>query len=470
MQARRVHFVGIGGYSMSGLALYLKRQAVAVTGSDMKPSSRTDRLQAAGVEVRFGHDPSHIPIPSPDLVVYNTDVPPDNPEIREAAARGIPLWHRSQLLAAILDGKPTVAVSGTHGKTTTTSMVGFILVKAGLDPTVLVGGEVDAFGGNVHIGRGAWMVVEADESDGSFLRYQPTVAVATNIEPEHLEHYQGEFGRVVAAYRAFLDRIPSDGLAVVGWDSPPLAEMAAELSRPVLGYGLHPGARLRAEAISADAAGTTFTAVMDGQPLTRVRLAIPGRHNVVNALAAMAAAHRVGVDWAEAASLLEQFRNARRRFQVLWEGAVRVVDDYAHHPSEIRATLAAARQVTRGRVVAAFQPQRYTRTKHLWEAFPSAFGEADEVFLTDIYAPPGERPIAGVSGAKLAAAVAAAKPGRVHFIPDLMAMVPALAQAAGPGDTVCTMGAGDIWRVGEALAGWFRGQAAPPEASGPSSK
>jgi UDP-N-acetylmuramate--alanine ligase len=300
------------------------------------------------------------------------------------------------------------------------------------------------------------MVVEADESDGSFLRYRPTVAVATNVEPEHLEHYGGDFGRVVEAFARYLGAVPDGGLAVLGIDNPVLADLAQGLRSPWIGYGLSPKARLTARAVEAGPEGTRFVAVLDGQPVAEVRLALPGLHNVQNALAAMAAAHHVGIDWQAAGAQLARFQNARRRFQVLWPGPVRVVDDYAHHPTEIRSTIAAARQVTRGRVLVAFQPQRYSRTQRLWEAFPPAFAEADEVFLTEIYAPPGERPIPGLSGAKLAEAVAAHKPGRVHFVPDLMALVPAIRARARADDTVCTMGAGDIWRVGEALAAAYR--------------
>lgn len=435
---------------MSGLALILHAQGVRVTGSDMNRSSRTERLQGSGIPVFYGHAGEHIG--DADVVVYTTDVPRDNPERARAEAEGRVLKHRSELLAEILSGYQSILVAGTHGKTTTSTMIGCILADTGRDPTVLVGGEVKAFGGNIRRGSGSLAVAEADESDGSFLRYRPWVAVATNVEPEHLEHYGGSLVNLAAAFETFVSSVPAGGLAILGHDSPPLREIARRRAGPTRTYGLEPGADVTARDISLTPGGSRFTVVVDGGEEAVVTLPIPGRHNVTNALGAMAAVRHAGVPWAEAARVLARFENAARRFQrVFDDGRVLVVDDYAHHPSEIAATLRAARQVTPGRVLAVFQPQRYTRTKLLWDRFVTAFDAADQVYLTEIYAPPGESPIAGVSGERLAAAVRASVGGGVHFIPDPCRMPELLASVLRPGDTVLTMGAGNIYQVAYAL-------------------
>lgn len=449
-EMKHIHFIGIGGYSMSGLAILLHSQGFSVSGSDVRESSRTQRARAAGVRVYIGHAAAQVA--GADEVVYNTDIPPDNPERRAALKAGIPLVHRSEVLARALQPYRSITVSGTHGKTTTTSMIGTILAQCGYDPTVLVGGEVPAFGGTVRIGRGSWAVAEADESDGTFLRYQPTIAVATNVEPEHLDHFGGSFDNLVAAFSDYLGKVPADGVAVVGVDNPVLARLAGKLAVPVVGYGLHPGARVRAEAVSADGEGSRLTLVVDGVRRAEGRIGVPGRHNVLNALAAVAAAHRVGIGWAEGLAALEHFRNAARRLEVLWQGECRVIDDYAHHPTEIAATLDSARQLTRGRLIALFQPQRYVRTRNLWDQFVTAFGEADEVFLTDIYAPPGEAPIPGVTGKRLAEAIGKARGRTVGFAADMFDLVPVVVSLLKPGDTFLTMGAGNVYQVAEKVA------------------
>lgn len=450
MAGQRVHFIGIGGYSMSGLALWLKHQGDFVQGSDMNRSSRTERLEKAGIPVYYGHDGAHVV--DADYVVYNTDVREDNPERKAAEALGITLLHRSEVLQEILSGYRTVTVSGTHGKTTTTTMIGTLLTAGGLDPTVLVGGEVPQFDGNLRIGHGAFAVAEADESDGSFLRYRPLVAVATNIEPEHLDHFENRFDALVDAFRRYLSRVPRDGLAVIGIDNAILRDMAKELAVPVVTYGFHEDADIRADDVAPGRDGTAFTVIERGAARGSAVLALPGRHNVANALAALAVARFLGVDWSRAVSALKTFHNANRRFQVLKAGPVQVVDDYAHHPTEIRATLQACRQVTPGRIIAMFQPQRYSRTQSLWNEFCHAFDLADDLFLTEIYSPPGEKPIPGVSGQALAEAVAKSRGRPVRYVPDMFeAVEPALAQLK-PGDTFITMGAGNVYQVAEKVA------------------
>mgnify|MGYP001770675970 CR=1 FL=1 len=444
-----VHFIGVGGYSMSGLALWMHQKGHRVTGSDMNPSSRTERLERAGIPVYYGHAASHVA--GAERVVYNTDVRPDNPERAWAEAQGIPLVHRSEVLAEILDQYRTITVSGTHGKTTTTTMIGHLLADAGLDPTVFVGGEVGEFDGNLRVGHSVWAVAEADESDGTFLRYHPDIAVATNIEPEHLDHFENRFDRLVEAFRTYLSRVPDHGLAVIGVDNPILARLAADLSRPAVTYGLGDTADLRAIRVEPRVGETRAEVVWGGRSVGQLRLVVPGVHNVVNSLAALAVGHHLGIPWDTGLASLEHFHNAARRFQILAETPFLVVDDYAHHPTEIRATLKAARQVTRGRVVALFQPQRYVRTQNLWDAFVEAFQDADILILTEIYAPPGESPIAGITGEKLADAIRS-RQHPVYFVSDMWEAVPMVKSLLTPGDTFITMGAGPVYQVAQRVA------------------
>ncbi len=451
---KQVHFIGIGGYSMSGLALLLHGQGYRVTGSDMKRSSRTERLEEAGIPVYYEHRPEWIQ--GQDLVVYNTDVSPDNAERREAEHQGVRLLHRSEILAEALLPYKAITVSGTHGKTTTTTMIGTILQHQGLDPTVLVGGEVPQFKGNLLVGKGAYAVAEADESDGTFLRYRPMVAVATNVEPEHLDHFGGSFERLVAAFEEYLAKVPPSGLAVIGIDNAILRQIGERLSVPVAGYGISDDAMVRARDVTTSAKGTTFTLEVEGRVQGQAELRVPGIHNVVNALGALTAAHHVGVPWVDGIESMREFTNAARRFQVLFDGPSRVVDDYAHHPTEIQSTLRAARQVTSGRVLALFQPQRYVRTKNLWQDFVESFSDADELYLTDIYAPPGEPIIPGVTGAALAHAVSERQGKDVYFYSDMMGAIEPILLDLQPGDTLITMGAGNVYQVAEIIADQLR--------------
>lgn len=458
-QGQRVHFIGIGGYGMSGLARVLLQMGFTVTGSDARPSERVEKLRAAGAQVFIGHDPAHVE--GADVVVYSTDVPAENLELQTARARGLKVLHRSELLAEFLNRQSGIAVTGTHGKTTTTAMLALILAEGGLDPTALIGGEVPELGGNARLGSGPYVVAEADESDRSFLRYYPTVAVVTNIEPEHLEHYGGDFGQVLAAYRQFLGQVRGDGLIVACADDPRVLALAREqMGRPgaprVILYGLGPEAAWSAREIRPVAGGMAFVAVRGGRDLGEVRLRVPGQHNVLNALAALAVGDWLGLSFADMARTLAKFSGAKRRFQIIAEAqGVLVVDDYAHHPTEIQATLRAAREVASGRgggrVVAVFQPQRYTRTYHLMEAFTRAFDDADVLVLTEIYSPPGERPIPGVSSQVLAERIQARTGRPVVLIPDKEGIVAYLLEQVRPGDLVLTMGAGDIWQVAKSL-------------------
>jgi UDP-N-acetylmuramate--alanine ligase len=447
---KRIHFIGIGGYSMSGLALWLAHHGYQVTGSDMNPSSRTERLARHGIPVMYGHRPSNVV--GADEVVYNTDVQDDNVERQEALRRGIRLRHRSDVLADIVNARRAILISGSHGKTTTTTMIGTLLIQAGYDPSVLVGGEVALFDGNVRVGGSDWVVAEADESDGTFLRYRPEIAVATNIEPEHLEHFHESFEELVAAFQQFIQSVTPEGVAVLGIDNPPLAALSQDTGVPTITYGFHPHALVSAVIEHQGLDGTHGQMTIAGQPIGAFDLRVPGRHNVQNALATLAVAHHLHIDYRLVFETLRQFQNAHRRFQVLVPGPVRVVDDYAHHPTEIRATLEACRQVTAGRVVVLFQPQRYVRTQHLWQDFISAFDAADVVILTEIYSPPGERPIDGVSGRALADAIQARGTTTVYFVPNMFDAIPLVLPLLRPGDTFMTMGAGPVYKVGEEMS------------------
>lgn len=447
---RKIHFIGIGGYGMSGLAQVAHQLGLRVTGSDMKSSDRTRRLQAMGITVFIGHDAAQVG--DPDIVVYNTDVPPSNPELASARARGLEVWHRSELLAALLNERQGIAVTGTHGKTTTTSMISLILERAGLDPTILIGGELDAIGGNAKLGRGPYLVAEACESDGSFLRYRPYLAVATNIEPEHLEHYGGDFSKIVAAFEAFIGQVRDGGLAVLCSDDANLRSIADRCPVPVTRYGLQSGAEVTATDIVQREGGSRFKVWKGGEPLGEISLAVPGVHNVLNALAAVTVALHLGVEFARIAEILATFGGARRRFQKIADvGGILVVDDYAHHPTEINATIRAAKESTGRRVVAVFQPQRYVRTYNLMKEFSRAFSHADVIVLTDIYSPPGEEPIPGVSSEVLAGLIEKHEGRKVILLHSKDEIVRYLYDQAVPGDLILTMGAGDIWTVARDL-------------------
>lgn len=452
---RRVHFVGVGGYSMSGLAEVLAARGDRVSGSDIKPSSRTERLLRKGIPVAFGHRAENAE--GADVVVYNSDVPADNPELAAARTTGATIVHRSDILAEVMAGGRAIAVTGTHGKTTVSTLIGHILIGAGEDPTVLVGGEVDAWDGGVRIGRGPWVVAETDESDGSFLKYRPEVAVVTNVEPEHLDHYHGSFEAVKAAVKTFLAHVNPGGAVIVSADDPFLRHVSVPGGRAAIRYGTHPAASFSVEVTGVAGEGHRFRVTWDGKELGEAEIPIPGRHNVQNAAAALAAAMAAGVRFEAAAAALAGFKNAHRRFEVHFRGRdMVVVDDYAHHPTEIRAVLEAAREIHPGRLVVAFQPQRYARTQSLFEAFVGAFDEADLLYLLDIYAPPGEVPIPGVSSAELARRIGErGQTAVVHLgTPDELAS--AAKAVIEPGDLFITMGAGDIFLAAERLAADLR--------------
>ncbi len=455
----RIHFIGIGGYSMSGLALALQAQGALVSGSDHRRSERTLRCEEAGIRVSYGHDA--VNIGDATEVVFSTDVPRDNPELAAARERGLRIRHRSEMLAQLIAPRRAVCVTGTHGKTTTTSMVGAILMEAGWDPLVLVGADVADFGNrNVHLGEGGWAVAEADESDGSFLRYAPDVAVVMNLEPEHLEHYGGRFSAVVEAVDRFVGQVVPGGVAVLSAEDPVLAGVAARTATPVLTFGA--GGDVTAEQVVLAPDGSTFDISWRGDPLGTVHLRLPGRHNVDNALAAVAVARHVGVGTELAVRALANFVGARRRFEtVALQDGIRIVDDYAVHPTEIRATIQAARQLTPGRVLAVVQPHRTERVQNLWPEFQDVLAEADVTFVTDVYIPPGTAaPADGADGLarRLATAGRARRPGaHIEYSGSVDATIARLLKEMRSGDTILALGAGDVSRLASTLGERVRG-------------
>jgi len=448
-KTRRVHFVGIGGIGMSGIAELLVNLGYDVTGSDEKRSAVTDRLSTLGVGVRVGHDAAYVG--DADVVVISSAVPSANPEVREAVARQIPVIPRAEMLAELMRLRFAIAVAGAHGKTTTTSMIALVLERAGLDPTAVIGGRLSAFGSNARLGRGELMVVEADESDRSFLKLFPSTAVITNIDREHLENYGG-FDDLQQAFVDFANKVPFYGAVVACVDDPHLAAIVPRMTRRVRTYGLDSAGRPELTAADIELGPLSAKANVRrlGQMLGPIELSVPGRHNLQNALAAVAVGLDLGLSFDRIAHGLRQFRGVERRFDIRGEPrGVLVVDDYGHHPTEIAAVLAAARRLDR-RVIVAFQPHRFTRTAALMDAFGPALTDADHIVLTDIYSA-GEAPIAGVTLDALAAAVRRAVAAPVDVAPGLDEVIPALQRIVRPGDVVITLGAGSIGTLADRL-------------------
>jgi UDP-N-acetylmuramate--alanine ligase len=400
----RIHFIGIGGSGMSGLAEVLLNMGYQVTGSDLKGSDVTERLIELGGRVFIGHAAANVE--AAQVVVYSSAVHADNPELVAARNAAIPIIARADMLAELMRMKYGVAVGGSHGKTTTTSMVASVLSRGGLDPTIVVGGRLRAIGANARLGHGRFLVAEADESDGSFLRLAPAVTVTTNIDREHLDHYP-DLDAIKQAFVYFANRVPFYGVSVLCADDPNVRAILPHVTKRTLLYGTREDAEVRAVGITMLPDGSRFDVEANGRPLGMVTLHVPGRHNVLNALAAVAVGLELEVGFGHIAEALDQFRGVGRRFESRGEvGGVRVIDDYGHHPTEIAATLAAARQ-SGGRVLVIFQPHRYSRTAALKEEFGRCFGDADRVWVLDVYAA-GEAPIEGASGRSLVEAAQAA--------------------------------------------------------------
>lgn len=445
----RVHIVGIGGAGMSGIARIMAAQGVTVSGTDAKDSRRLQALRAIGVDARVGHDAALVG--GIDALVVSTAIPERNPERTAAREAGIPEWSRARALASVMQGSRGVAVAGTHGKTTTTSMLTVALQHCGADPSFAIGSELHESGSNAHLGSGDIFVVEADESDGAFLELAPEAAIVTNVEPDHLDHW-GTFAAIEDAFADFVRGITDrGGFAVVCADDPGAARLAAAAraeGRDVRTYGEAPTADFRLVDARLDGRGWCFDTEHAGTRLGPIALAVPGRHNALNALAALACGVGLGFDSDDLRAGLGAFSGTRRRFDLRGEVAgVRVYDDYAHHPTEIQATLTAAREVVgAGRLVVAFQAHHYYRTAMFVEEFGAALGLADDVVVLEVFAP-GEDPIPGASGQTMAANVPL-PPGQVVFEPSWSAVAGHLADRARPGDIVMTLGAGDIGMIG----------------------
>ena len=456
-RTRHIHFVGIGGIGMSGIAELLTNLGYVVSGSDEKRSTVTERLAELGVRVAYGHQAANLG--DADVVVVSSAVRPTNPEVVEAGRRQVPVIPRAEMLAELMRLRYSIAVAGAHGKTTTTSMIALVLERAGLDPTAVIGGRLSAFGSNARLGRGELMVAEADESDRSFLKLFPTLAVITNIDHEHLENYGG-FDDLQQAFVEFANKVPFYGGVIACADDPHLAAILPRMTRRVTTYGLDaPDAEISASEVTLGplSAGATVrrTVRPDGgprgvEPLGAVKLNVPGRHNLQNALAAIAVGLELGLAFDQIAPALEGFRGAERRFEVHGEpNGILVVDDYGHHPTEIAAVLAAARTLNR-RIVVAFQPHRYTRTRQLMDAFGPALASADRIVLTDIYAA-GEDPIPGTTVEALAAAMQRNVTAPVEVARTLDEVVDAVVRVARRGDVVITLGAGSIGTIPDRL-------------------
>lgn len=444
-----VHFIGIGGYGMSAIARVLLEMGYRVSGSDEVRQELTEKLAARGARVYIGHQAEHVK--GADLVVYSSALPKDNVEMVAAEKLNIPIIHRSQMLARLLNARKGIAVAGAHGKTTTSSMIALVMEACGTDPTYIIGGEILNVGSNAKAGKGDYVVAEADESDGSFLQYHPTLGIVTNIEADHLENYGGSFENLKRAYAQFLSQVKEGGKAILCADDAYLREMLPMLKTPVITYGIDHEADYMARDIKLGDRYISFTVVERGQELGRLELNVPGRHNVLNALATLITCLESGLTFAQVKEVIKQFRGAKRRFQVLGEvNDILVIDDYAHHPTEIEATIMAAKS-TGKRIIAVFQPQRYSRTFFLLDSFSRAFPEADEVVLTDIYSPVGEEQIEGVSAAKLAEMIRANSNPNVRYFPAKEDVLAYLRSSVHPGDLVLTMGAGDIWKVADAF-------------------
>ena len=446
---RHLHFVGIGGSGMSGIAEVLLNLGYTVSGSDLRPSGVTRHLTTLGATVWEGHASAHVE--GAGVVVTSTAVRGDNPEVLEARRLGVPVIPRAEMLAELMRLKYGVAVAGSHGKTTATSMVALVLDRGGLDPTVVVGGRLGTLGSGARLGKGEFMVAEADESDRSFLKLSPTVAVVTNIDREHLDTYR-DLTDIQETFLGFVNKVPFYGSAVLCLDDTSLQDLLPRVERRVVTYGISPQASVSVRDLDVAPTGSTYTATFDGEALGPVTLAVPGAHNVTNSLAAVAVGLDLDVSFDAIQAGLEAFTGVDRRFQERGEaGGVLVIDDYGHHPTEIRVTLETLRRRAGDRrTVVLFQPHRFSRTQALWDDFCRVFHLADRLLLTDVY-PASEEPIPGVDAERLARGIAERGHREVAFAGDLETATEQLTKEVREGDVVLTLGAGTVWTAGEEL-------------------
>jgi len=445
---RKLHFVGIGGIGMSGIAEILIQEGFAVNGSDRAESDNTERLTSLGAKVFIGHDASHLD-PDVDALVFSSAVLPENPELVEAHRRKIPVIRRAEMLAEIMRLKYGIGIAGTHGKTTTTSMISLVLMEGGIDPTVIVGGRLHGLAGsNARLGKGEFIVVEADEYDRSFLSITPTIAVLTTLETDHLDCYR-DLDDIKGAFIQFASKVPFYGFVVLCLDEPALQEIMPKMKKKIVTYGLNSQADLQAVEIVHRQNTSTFTVVHGETELGQIVLQIPGKHNVQNSLAAIAVGVELGVAFGSIKKGIEKFTGVFRRWEVKADmDEIMVIDDYAHHPTEIRASLAGAKAGWRRRVVCVFQPHLYSRTRDFYQDFGRAFFDADVLVLTDVY-PAREEPIQGVNGELIANAAREFGHKQVHYVAEKKEVPVFLMKIKQPGDIIVTMGAGDIWKFGE---------------------
>ncbi|ADL12287.1 UDP-N-acetylmuramate--L-alanine ligase [Acetohalobium arabaticum] len=446
----RIHLIGIGGIGMSGIANLLLDLGYEVSGSDIKESDIVTDLQQKGAKVSIGHQASNIE--GADEVVLSSAIPEDNPELVKAKKEGLPILKRAEMVGKLMSKQQGISISGTHGKTTTTAMAATVLEKNSLDSTILVGGKLDLISGsNAKLGTGDYFITEADESDGSLLFMDPKIGVVTNIEADHLDYYES-CSEIIDTFSKFLNSLPSDGVGIVSLDDNEIRDMVDRVDTDLITYGLNNKAEIMAKDIELQEFGSKSVIYRYQDRLGELKLNVPGKHNLSNALAVIGIGLHIGLEFSKIAEALKDFTGVKRRFEKLgkYRGAV-LVDDYAHHPTELEATLAAANNMDFERIIAVFQPHRYTRTKFLLEEFSLAFGDADEVIITDIYAS-GEEPIPGVKAEKIAELINQRVFQKAKFIAELDKVYDYLKDRIGAGDLVLTLGAGDVWKVGDRLA------------------
>lgn len=446
-KSKKMHFIGIGGIGMSGIAEILINMGYDVSGSDLRESEQTERLKSLGADIFIGHYPSNIKDYS--VVVTSSAIDNSNPEIIEARKRKIPIIHRSEMLAELVRLKYGVGIAGTHGKTTTSSMLAYVLFHGGINPTAVIGGKVLNFGSNARVGEGEYIVFEADESDGSFLNLLPTIGVVTNIDADHLDHYK-YFQGLKDAFLEYINNIPFYGYSVLCIDDTIIRELLPKVERPYMTYGTVEDADIRAVDIEAKNGKTEYTCIFRGETLGKFTINQLGKHNVLNSLAVIAVALDLGLDFQGVREGLASFQGVGRRLEVIGEEkGILVMDDYGHHPTEIKATLDGVKKLNRRNIVI-FQPHRYTRTELLWDEFGQSFSNADNLFLTEIY-PAGEKPIEGVSAELIKESILKHDDRQVEVVPHLEDVAKRVLDIAKEGDVIITLGAGDIYKIGRTI-------------------
>lgn len=450
---KNVHFVGIGGIGMSGIAEILLSQGFNITGSDLAKTDVTERLESLGIKIYEGHSTENLK--EADVVVYSSAVTLDNPEVKAAVERKIPVIKRSEMLAECMRMKYGIGIAGTHGKTTTTSMVGLVLTEAGIDPTIIVGGKLSSLGGtNARLGKGEYIVVEADEFDRTFLKLAPVIAAITTLEKEHLDTYK-DLDDIKSAFIEFANKVPFFGFVVLCLDEPALQDVIPLINKKIFTYGLSPQADIRAVNIKHDKNFSEFTVTYLGKELGQIKLNIPGLHNVKNSLAALTIAKEMGVEFNVIKKALESFAGVYRRFETKYDNDVMVIDDYGHHPTEINVTLDGIRRGWNRRLVAVFQPHLYSRTKDFYAEFGRSFLNSDVFICTDVY-PAREKPIEGISGELIANSAKNFGHKNVYYEPDKTKLPELLKNIYKKGDIIITLGAGDVWKFGEKFIDYLK--------------